>query len=117
MYLNVNPKGKRTGDCVIRATALALGVDWECASDMLYDQAKECACEMSCLGCYSAMFEMLGFKKCNARGQTVQEIADANKDNTVLVRIKGHLTCVVKGMVHDIWDCSNEVADCYWLAD
>jgi hypothetical protein len=116
-YLNVNPKGKRTGDCVIRATALALGVEWECASDMLYEQARECACEMSCLGCYSQLFEMLGFCKHNAAGKSVQEVANEHPDNTVIIRCKGHLTCAIKSRVHDIWDCSREIADCYWIAD
>lgn len=116
-YVNLNPLGKKTGDCVIRATALALGVDWYKASDLLYRQARNCGCEMSCIGCYSKLFEQLGLQKIDLSNTelTVEQAAILYKDNTVIIRIKGHLTCALNGKIHDIWDCSQENVDCMWV--
>lgn len=113
-YLNMNPYDKKTGDCVIRATALGLGVSWYEASDMLYDQARLCGCEMSCVGCYSKLFDRLNLRKQNAHGRTVQQIADEYDKDTILIRIEGHLTCAIRGEINDIWDCTNEKADFFW---
>ena len=115
-YLNLNPFQKKTGDCVIRATALGLGVDWHRASDMLYEQARGCGCEMSCLGCYSNLFKRLGFDKVNISDEevTVGEIAKKHKYTTLIIRVQGHLTCAINSIVYDIWDCTNEIVDCFW---
>lgn len=113
-YLNINPYKKRTGDCVIRATACALGISWEEASDLLYSSAKRLGCEMSCIGCYSSLFRSLGLEELDAEGLTVGEVADSFKDDVVIIRIQGHLTCARYGCVLDIWDCRNERADRAW---
>ena len=117
VYLNLNPHGKKTGDCVIRATALALDIDWYQASDMLYEQARNCGCEMSCLGCYSKLFDRLGFVKIDVSREqnTVQDIASKYANKVVIIRTRGHLTCSIDGKIHDIWNCANEIAYCYWI--
>ena len=115
-YLNLNPYKKKTGDCVIRATALGLDVDWHKASDILYKQARGCGCEMSCLGCYSNLFKNLGFHKCDVSDEeiTVGELAKMYGDKRLIIRIKGHLTCAINSIVYDIWDCTDEIVDCFW---
>ena len=119
VYLNLNPHGKKTGDCVIRATALGLGVDWYQASDMLYEQARNCGCEMSCLGCYSKLFARLGFVKNDVSHEefTVQDIASKHPNDIVIIRTRGHLTCSIDGKIHDIWNCADEIAYCYWVVE
>ena len=116
-YKNLNPKGKKTGDCVIRATALALGIDWYDASDMLYEQARSCGCEMSCLGCYSKLFRRLGLEKVDLSKteMTIAQAAELYNKHTVLIRVPGHLTCAICGKIHDIWDCSEKYVDCLWV--
>lgn len=117
-YLNLNPYNKRTGDCVIRATALALDTDWHTASDLLYKQARSCGCEMSCLGCYSALFRRMGFEQIEFYfSATVDEVLQQHKDSVMLIRIKGHLTCGKYGKLYDIWDCSQEMVDCAWIVE
>ena len=115
-YLNLNPFNKKTGDCVIRATALALDTDWGTASDLLYRQARCCGCEMSCLGCYSSLFYKMGFEQIQVYFEkTVNDILEQYKNSVVLIRIKGHLTCAINGKLYDIWDCSQEYVDCVWV--
>ncbi|MBR2070383.1 MAG: hypothetical protein IJ981_03050 [Clostridia bacterium] len=102
---------------MIRATALGLGIDWYQASDMLYEQARGVGCEMSCLGCYSKLFARLGLQKIDVSREenTVQDIAYNHPDDIVIIRTRGHLTCSIDGKIHDIWDCSKELAYCYWV--
>lgn len=116
-YYNNNPKKKYTGDCVIRATALALDKTWEEASDMLYNKAKSCACEMSCLGCYSGLFDKdLKFERI-FDGEfyiTASELALKHKDKILLLRLPSHLTVSINGVINDIWDCSDLLVDIAW---
>lgn len=114
-YYNLNPFKKKTGDCVIRAIACALDVDWTTASDLLYSQAREMGCEMSCIGCYSMLFEGLGLKELGVQGLTVGDVAQDYKNDIVIIRIKGHLTCSRYGQIMDIWDCRDETVDRAWL--
>lgn len=114
-YLNLNPYKKRTGDCVIRAVACAFGLEWEQASDVLYDTARNLGCEMSCLGCYSSLFRDAGLREINAEGISVGDLVDIYPDDTLLIRIKGHLTCARKGCILDIWDCRSSLSDRAWI--
>lgn len=116
-YLNLNPFKKRTGDCVIRAVACAFGIEWEQASDVLYEKAKNLGCEMSCIGCYSSLFRDAGLKEVDSEGMTIEEVSDRYKNHIVLIRTLGHLTCSLKGCIMDIWDCRDEQADRSWIVE
>lgn len=116
-YLNLNPYKKKTGDCVIRAIACALGIDWEEASDLLYSVARNIGCEMSCIGCYSSLFRELRLKELPVQGKSVGDTADSFPENILLIRIQGHLTCARYGCIFDIWDCRNEIVDRAWLVE
>lgn len=114
-YLNLNPKLRKTGDCVIRAIAGALGIPWKKASDMLYAMATSQYCEMSCIGCYSKLFDSLGFEEVDAEDMTVGELADRYSDDILIIRISGHLTFAKYGVVYDIWDCRDGRVDRAWI--
>ena len=47
--------------------------------------------------------------------ETVEDIARKFPRDKILVRIESHLTCIVKGAILDIWDCSQELVDCFWF--
>lgn len=36
---------------------------------------------------------------------------------TIVIRIEGHLTCAVDGVIYDTWNCSDKVADCFWIVN
>lgn len=114
-YLNLNPKNRRTGDCVIRATACAFDLDWEDASDLLYLTARDMSCEMSCLGCYSHLFEDLGLEEIDSEGFTVGQLSESNSDKILIIRIEGHLTCSIYGCIYDLWDCRDKMVDRAWI--
>ena len=54
---------------------------------------------------------------CNGEGKAVSEIAEQHPDDILIVRIQGHLTCVIKGVLFDIWDCTDEICDRYWIVE
>jgi hypothetical protein len=47
--------------------------------------------------------------------ESVEEIAERYPDSKVIIRVEGHLTCALYGVVTDIWDCSEELVDRYWV--
>lgn len=53
----------------------------------------------------------------DGRGHTVGEVAEAHPGRKLLIRIEGHLTCSMYGVVIDTWDCTDKIADCYWIVE
>jgi hypothetical protein len=47
--------------------------------------------------------------------RTVGDVAAEHDERRLIIRVEGHLTCSIMGDVIDIWDCSDELVDCYWL--
>ena len=114
-YYNAEPSGEKLQDCVIRAISLALQTPYERIVELLNINGDFYSCDEISLYCYEKLLENLGFKKQNAYNHKVSEVA--RYSSVVLIRIPGHLTCSIDGVVFDIWDCSNKEADCYWIID
>lgn len=114
-YYNAEPSGERLQDCVIRAISLALQTPYERIIELLNMNGEYYSCDDISLYCYEKLLENLGFKKQYALNDKVSDIAKLG--SVVLIRIPGHLTCSIDGVVFDIWDCSDKQADCYWIID
>lgn len=114
-YFNAEPSGERLQDCVIRAISLALQTPYDRIVELLNINGKFYSCDEISLYCYEKLLENLGFKKQDAYNHKVSEVAQYG--SVVLIRIPGHLTCSIDGVVFDIWDCSDKEADCYWIID
>lgn len=118
-YYNRNPDRVHLGDCVCRAISTATGLRYEAVDKMLSLVAKACNCEKLYLCCYDNFLEdILGYHRFNCFfRQTVEEIAAQHPRNKLIIRVEGHLTCSINGTVMDIWNCSQEKVDCFWIAD
>ena len=117
VYCNLNPEKKSTGDCVIRAVALALNLSWFEASDLLYFSARSCSCEMSEFSCYSRLLDNLPQLERIDKpyvGYTIDELCDLLDDGIYLLRIEGHLTCMICGKIFDIWRCHDNKTTAIW---
>lgn len=115
-FYNANPLGKIESDCVTRAIKEATGLDYYDVVHKLDLIAELFECDELCVCCYNHLLEnVFDFKKYNANGRTVKELAKKFKDDILLIRIQGHLTIAKYGTVYDIWDCTNEVADVFWI--
>ena len=118
IYFNVNPNGEHTGDCVIRAIALALDLDYYEVLYLLDKTSNYFNCDMLVKDCYKKL--LTDDFKCpmiKTDNKTVAEVADDFKNNILILRIDGHLTCAKYGNIYDIWDCSNELVDIFWIVE
>ena len=118
IYYNANPTGEKLPDCVIRATSLATNIDYNVVIWLLEDIGNAFSCDDLCVDCYSKLLtEVFCFNEYYGYGRSVEEIAENNQNNIVLIRIHGHLTCSVNGIIFDIWDCTKEECDRYWVVE
>lgn len=119
MYYNRNPYDIHTQDCVCRAISTATGLKYEAVNNLLDLTAEENDCEKLCLCCYENLLTgtlCYHCQQCDFK-YTVAEIAERYPRNKLIIRIKGHLTCSIFGTIFDIWDCYDELVDCYWIVD
>ena len=124
---NVNPKGKRVGDCSTRALVGVL--------DITYEQAIKEQCEAAIETCYGltdkdlldhimakyGYIKMKQPKKANGKKYTVKEIdellTEQQMKDGVLVKIAHHFTCIKDGELQDIWDCGYKTIGNYLVKE
>lgn len=115
---NLNPKKKKTGDCVIRAIAKAEGKAWLEVFDILSEIARKNYTNPNHKDAYYQylkkydkidVMHMIGDKK---KRYTVEEIAKWN--GIYLIKTAGHLTVTIDGNYYDIWDCGDKCAYVIW---
>lgn len=116
-YYNVNPQKNVEQDCVTRAIAMASGIPYKAVSKLLQVTAEEHGCDELCMYCYRRLLEdTLGYRVIFPKERKrVEEIAKEYSNNIVIVRIDGHLTTCLYGVCVDIWDCTQEIVDCFWI--
>lgn len=121
-YVNVNPKGKHCGDCVIRAVAHATDQSW---ADVIRDLT-----ELGIKKGYVAIDKSIYPKYLEAKGFIqMPEPRDADnkkmsirewlqrglRKGTYVINAGSHHVTVVKdGKVNDIWNCSLSTMHKYW---
>lgn len=118
-YYNRNPHKLRLKDCVCRAISTATGLKYEAVDNLLELTAKEHECEKLCVCCYDNLLEeLLCYPRHECQFQrTVLDVATQYPRSKLIIRVEGHLTCAVRGNVLDIWDCAQELADCFWIVE
>lgn len=120
---NINPKGWKTGDCVVRALAKANNMSWESTYLML--------CEVGLKKCrmpndkqtYEALLKTYGWVKYkmpkhnDGTRYTVKELADEKPNDRIIVSMASHLSFIDKGTLVDSWNCSNKSVGNYWIKE
>ena len=116
-YYNINPLKEVEQDCVTRAISTASGIPYKAVSKLLKITAIENDCDELCLCCYQNLLEdTLGYRIMYPKDtKRVGEIAKEYSNNVLIVRIDGHLTTCMYGVCVDIWDCTQENVDCFWI--
>ena len=116
-YYNANVEKVEEEDCVCRAISLGLSLPYRAVEKMLDIVSYYYGCDPLQLCCYHRIMEdIFGFpvRYCYD-GETVGEVAEMYPNNKVIIRIDGHLTCSVHGVIYDIWRCNEKKVDCYWI--
>lgn len=76
------------------------------------------SCDDLCVTCYSNLLSgVFRLTRRNGMKKTIGQISEDFPNNTLLLRTDGHLSCSINGIVYDIWDCTNEVCDVFWIVD
>ena len=114
-YYNTNPWRQNKGDCVCRAISAALDIKYVAVERLLELISDHHGCDKLCICCYHHLLEdIFGLVPEYAEGETIGEIAADHPGHKLLIRAEGHLTCSMYGVVVDTWDCTDEIADCFW---
>ncbi len=115
-YYNANAIGKLDEDCTIRAISCATGKSWDYVYEHLSDLAQE----------HGTMIDNAEFilNYLNRRyepvtrlGYTVGDTVNMYPYDTLLITMKGHITCSKNGTIYDTWDCRNRKVEYAWFVD
>lgn len=129
-YVNVNPKDKTTGDCVLRAIAGATGKDWDEVLDDLVSLAHKYKLMPNDTKLYGRYLDSLGYikekqpRKADGRKYTGSEFCrylDSHEAGVdVLAHIGGHhivhIACIDgRYKVVDTWNSTEYTIGNYWI--
>lgn len=115
-YHNENPNGYHIPDCVIRAIKLALNIPYYEVVALLSINGDYYQCDLLSKQCYEKLLDF-DFKLPHyvGNGRTAEEVANDFCDDIVILRMEGHLSVSMYGVIHDIWDCSSKIITDFWL--
>jgi hypothetical protein len=108
---NAHPKGIKTGDCVVRAIATAKNIDYlECRRELNrskrelgYSSYKD----TKFLYEYLKDYPRLIFKPVKGEPRIKgSDFTELHPKGTYILKMAGHITACVDGVILDTWDCS-----------
>lgn len=116
---NPNPLGKQTGDCVVRAIAIATGRSWRNVYRDLCEVG-EIECELPnsnfIWGTYLKDMgaEQFLLPEACPKCITVRAFSEKYPDGTYVIGTGSHAVAVMGGDWYDSWDSGNEVPTYFW---
>lgn len=117
-YHNENPNGYHIPDCVIRAITKALNINYYDVVCMLKLNGDMFECDMLNVRCYEKLLDYdFDLPHYIGNGNTAEQVAQDFKNYIVILRMEGHLSVAIYGIIHDIWDCSDEIITDFWVVD
>ena len=125
--LNVNPKNHKTGDCAVRALVGTLGISYDEAIDRCAYWAKKKCYGITCKETVALVLKEFGYikmkqpRKANGKKYLVREmdeiLTEKQMQEGVLVTVANHHTCIVNGVIQDIWDCGYSCVGNYYVKE
>ena len=116
---NPNPLGKVTGDCVVRAIAVATSQSWRRVYDDLCDLGR-IECELPNTNTIWGLYlDRMGFdqfllpESC-PRCITIKAFCDRFQEGTYIIGTGSHAVAVIDGDYYDSWDSGKEVPSYFW---
>ena len=122
--VNVNPKRKKTVDCVVRAISNASGVNYNQVAKELLELWLETGYEMTDKRVTDKWLTKNGFtkmaqpKRANGKKYLVGEIEDlVSSEYNVVISLANHYTCYIgeDDEIQDLWDCRYKTIGNYWV--
>lgn len=122
---NVNPKGRKTGDCSTRALVGCLGLTYEQALDRQCYWAKKKCYGITDKQTMEAVLKENGYikmaqpRRADGTKYTVGELDEIvsleKREHGVFVTVANHHTCIIFDAVQDIWDCRGKTVCNYYV--
>ena len=120
---NENPKGKKTGDCVIRALTTATGKPYLEVYRELFEISVKTGYILNDKRNYEKFLAKHGFEKMKQprkRDNTKYKVGEIDKlediyGETIVISMANHLTCVDLGVLYDLWDCRRKTISNYYI--
>ena len=111
---NPNPSNKQTGDCVVRAVAIAEGLTWDEAYKELTTKAFQEKDMPSVNPVWANYLESIGYEihgipNTCPRCYTVAQFAADHPHGTYVLGTGSHAIAVIDGNYIDTWDSGNEI--------
>jgi hypothetical protein len=132
--VNVNPKGRKTGDCSTRALANVLNISWEEALEFQCEEALKCYYDPTSKQVIEKVLERFGYVKMKQPikwgseddwgeikkhkytvGEMDEILTPEQMREGVLVTVANHHTCIKDGVVQDTWDCRRKSVGNYYV--
>ena len=119
-YLNKNPLKREVNDCVIRAVSLAQNREWD---DVYIELSEFARKEGTLLDDVTFIETFLDNKyekicyRCKSFKMTLDNFIKSHHNGTYLVTMKGHITCVMDGVLYDTCDCRKKNIWCAWKVE
>lgn len=122
---NVNPKGRKTGDCSTRALVGTLGISYEEALNLQMKWSLKTYYDPTSKQVMEKVLNEFGYvkikqpRKPSGKKYTVGELDELlsakTRNNGVLVTVANHHTCIIGMCVQDIWDCRDMCVGNYYI--
>lgn len=119
VFENLNPDGKRIGDCEIRAIAKATGKPYTQIEREIWLALGEVGYRHHC-DAGKIYLQKCGYKKLSFPAKkgcprmTPRAFAESHQKGRYVLSLAGHFTTSVEGQIYDIWDCSDKCVYNAW---
>lgn len=123
--INVNPKGRKTGDCGTRALVGVLGISYNEVLKLQLEEVLQCYYSFASKQVVEKVLAKFGYtkmpqpKKKDGTKYQVREIDElVSKEqmkNGILITVANHHTCVKDGYIQDLWDCGKKCIGNYYV--
>ena len=120
-FTNPHPKGKEIGDCHVRSIAIALGITWIEAYDMLCKKGREILSVIDTVETVSGVLKEHGFRemklavKKGKKRKTLIDLIKENPDSVIVGQIAHHWATARDNKVRDTWNSSEKPLYKYWI--
>lgn len=125
--VNVNPKGRKTGDCSTRALVGTLGISYNEALKLQMKWSLKTYYDPTSKQVMEKVLQEFGYvkmkqpRKADGKKYTVGEmdqlLTDKQMQEGVLITVANHHTCITGGMIQDIWNCSYKSVGNYYVKE
>lgn len=108
---NRHPKGIKTTDCVVRAISTAMNIDYMDLRKDLNRKKREWGFtsykDTKFLYKFFEGYPRLIFKAIKGEPRIKgSDFTELHSKGTFVLKMAGHITCVIDGIILDTWDCS-----------